>query len=111
MRVPQRSWQIYRRDMHIIRSLASYKTIGAVPYSLLSTETEFSEIDMTARAILLLAGTDSRFTVFHPMNNHTVTYADIVYSMREYGFDIETLEDEDFAKRKAQAELAMFEGE
>ena len=86
-----------------IRSLASYKVIGAVPYSLLCTETEFSEIDMTARAILLLAGTDPRFTVFHPMNNHTVSFADIVYAMRGYGFDIETLEDEEFAKRKAQA--------
>ena len=37
------------------------------------------------------------------MNNHTVTYADIVYSMREYGFDIETVEDDVFAGRMAAA--------
>jgi amino acid adenylation domain-containing protein len=96
-------FQVNFKSNAFIRSLASYKVIGAVPYSLLNTETEFSEIDMTARAILLLAGTDSRFTVFHPMNNHTVTYADIVYAMREYGFDIDMLEDGDFARRKAQA--------
>ena len=96
-------FQVNFNSNAFIRSLASYKAIGAVPYSLLNAETDFSEIDMTARAILLLAGTDSRFTVFHPVNNHTVTYADIVYAMREYGFDIEMLEDEDFAKRKAQA--------
>ena len=83
--------------------LASYKAIGAVPYSLMNAVTDFSEIDMTARAILLLAGTDKEFTVFHPMNNHTVTYADIVYSMRDYGFAIDTVEDEEFSRRMAQA--------
>ena len=89
-----------------IRSLASYKSIGAVPYSLMNTVTDFSEIDMTARAILLLAGTDSKFTVFHAVNNHTVTFADIIYSMREYGFRMDTVEDEDFAQRMADAESA-----
>ena len=96
-------FQVNFNSNAFIRSLASYKAIGAVPYSLLNTETEFSEIDMTARAILLLAGTDRRLTVFHPVNNHTVTFADIVYAMREYGFDIETVEDEEFSKREAQA--------
>ena len=96
-------FQVNFNSNAFIRSLASYKAIGAVPYSLLKMETEFSEIDMTARAILLLAGCDRRFTVFHPMNNHTVTYADVVDAMREYGFDIDMLEDEDFALRKAQA--------
>ena len=80
-----------------VRSLASYKKIGAVPYSILNAQTDFSEIDMTARSILLLAGSDSRFTVFHPVNNHNVTYADIVYSMREYGMKIDTVEDDEFA--------------
>jgi thioester reductase-like protein len=89
-----------------IRSLASYKSIGAVPYSLMNTVTDFSEIDMTARAILLLAGTDPKFTVFHAVNNHTVTFADIIYSMREYGFQMEAVEDEDFAQRMADAESA-----
>lgn len=91
------------RSNAFIRSLASYKAIGAVPYSLMNTATDFSEIDMTARAIMLLSGTDRKFTVFHPMNNHTVTYADIVYSMREYGFAIDTVEDDVFAARKAAA--------
>ena len=41
--------------------------------------------------------------MFHPMNNHTVTYADIVYAMREYGFSVDALEDEDFERRQAEA--------
>ena len=89
-----------------IRSLASYKAIGAVPYSLMSSVTDFSEIDMTARAILLLSGTDPRFTVFHAINNHTVTFADIIYSMREYGFRVDAVEDEEFAQRMADAQSA-----
>ena len=96
-------FQVNFRSNAFIRSLASYKAIGAVPYSLMNAVTDFSEIDMTARAILLLAGTDKEFTVFHPMNNHTVTYADIVYSMRDYGFAIDTVEDEEFSRRMAQA--------
>ncbi|MBR5680913.1 MAG: hypothetical protein IKX19_09705, partial [Clostridia bacterium] len=72
-------------------------------YSVMNMGTDFSEIDMTARAILLLAGTDREFTVFHPMNNHTVTYADIVYAMREYGFSVETLEEDAFERRMTEA--------
>ena len=96
-------FQVNFRSNAFIRSLASYKAIGAVPYSQLNALTDFSEIDMTAKAILLLAGTDKRFTVFHPINNHTVTFADILYAMRAYGFDLEAVEDEEFARRMAEA--------
>ncbi|MCR4875912.1 MAG: amino acid adenylation domain-containing protein [Clostridiales bacterium] len=96
-------FQVNFRSNAFIRSLASYKAIGAVPYAMLTAETDFSEIDMTARAILLLSGTDREFTVFHPVNNHTVTYADIVYAMREYGFSVDTVEDEEFSRRMAEA--------
>lgn len=96
-------FQVNFRSNAFIRSLASYKAIGAVPYSVMNAGTDFSEIDMTARAILLLSGTSREFTVFHPMNNHTVTYADIVYAMREYGFSVDALEDEDFERRQAEA--------
>ena len=96
-------FQVNFRSNAFIRSLASYKAIGAVPYAMLNAGTDFSEIDMTARAILLLSGTDRAFTVFHPVNNHTVTYADIVYAMREYGFTVDAVEDEEFSRRMAEA--------
>ena len=96
-------FQVNFRSNAFIRSLASYKAIGAIPYSQLNTPAEFSEIDMTARAILLLAGTDRRFTVFHPINNHSVTFADILYAMRAYGFAVEAVEDEAFDRRMAEA--------
>ena len=96
-------FQVNFRSNAFIRSLASYKAIGAVPYTMLNAGTDFSEIDMTARAILLLSGTDRAFTVFHPVNNHTVTYADIVYAMREYGFSVDAVEDEEFSRRMSEA--------
>ena len=96
-------FQVNFNSNAFIRSLASYKAIGAVPYSIMNAGTDFSEIDMTARAILLLSGTDRKFTVFHPVNNHFVTYADIVYSMREYGFSVDAVEDGEFGRRMAQA--------
>lgn len=96
-------FQINFRTNAFIRMLASYKSIGAVPYSLINASTDFSEIDMTAQAILKLAGTDRKFNVFHPMNNHSVTYADIVYSMREYGMKIDMVEDDDFAELMKRA--------
>lgn len=57
---------------------------------------EFSEIGMTAEAILRLAGTDSKFTVFHPCNNHLVTMADVIYIMQQHGFEIDVVPDEKF---------------
>ena len=96
-------FQVNYSSNAFIRTLASYKAIGAIPYSILNAVTDFSEIDMTAKAILLLAGTPKEFTVFHPVNNHVVTYADIVYSMREYGFTVESVEDSEFAVRMKNA--------
>jgi hypothetical protein len=96
-------FQINFRTNAFVRMLASYRSIGAVPYSLINAATDFSEIDMTARAILKLAGTDRKFNVFHPMNNHSVTYADIVYSMREYGMKIDMVEDDEFAELMMRA--------
>lgn len=96
-------FQVNFNSNAFIRALASYKAIGAMPYAQLNAVTDFSEIDMTARAILLLSGTDRRFTVFHPVNNHTVTYADILYAMREYGFDINAVEEDEFSRRMAEA--------
>lgn len=96
-------FQINFRTNAFIRSLASYKKIGAVPYSMLNVCTDFSEIDMTARAVLKLAGTARKYNIFHAMNNHSVTYADIVYSMRKYGMKVDTVDDDEFESRMASA--------
>ena len=56
---------------------------------------EFSPIDSTALAVLRLAQTDRRFTVFHACNSHHIYMADLIYAMRSYGFRIDIVRDED----------------
>ena len=59
-------------------------------------EAEFSPIDSTALAVLRLAQTDRRFTVFHACNSHHIYMADLIYAMRSYGFRIDIVRDEEF---------------
>ncbi len=96
-------FQVNFRSNAFIRSLASYKAIGAVPYSQLNALTDFSEIDMTAKAILLLAGTDKRFTVFHPFGDHRDPLADPPRGTCALRAELEAVEDEEFARRMAEA--------
>ncbi len=92
-------FQLNFRSNAFIRTLAGYRRLGVAPYSLMSAATDLSEIDMTARAILLLSGTDKRFTVFHPVNPHALSYGDILHAMGEYGFAIRGVEDQEFRLR------------
>jgi hypothetical protein len=62
----------------------------------LNESVEFSPIDSTAAAVLKVAGTNSMFTVFHASNSHRIFMGDVVYAMRQYGFDIEIVSGNDF---------------
>ena len=92
-------FQINFRSSGFMRQLRGYKMLEAFPMSMMFTPVEFSEIGMTAEAILRLGGTDSKFTVFHPCNNHLVTMADVIYLMQKHGFNIEVVSDEQFQEK------------
>ena len=79
-----------------LRSLRGYKAVGKFPISSMHEVTEFSPIDSTALAVLNLAQTDRRFTVFHACNSHHIFMADLIYAMREHGFKIDIVKDEEF---------------
>jgi hypothetical protein len=57
---------------------------------------EFSPIDSTAKAVITLAGTPDKFTVFHAYNCHHVHMANVLSVMKEYGMLIDVVEDEEF---------------
>ena len=82
-----------------LRSLRGYKTLGVFPVSSMGESTEFSPIDSTAEAVLTLAGTDKRYTVFHATNSHRIYMSDVVRAMREYGFVIDVVPDEKFKEK------------
>ncbi len=79
--------------------LRAYDAIGAFPFSAMEMQMEFSPIDSTAKALLLLAQTPAACSVFHPYNNHSVFLGDIILSMRQLNMDIELTEDNEFQKR------------
>ncbi|MDE5758709.1 MAG: hypothetical protein K2H85_08880, partial [Allobaculum sp.] len=79
-----------------MRSLNGYRALGQFPLSAMHALAEFSPIDSTAAAILTLAPSDIDFTVFPGYNSHQIFMADVIYAMKEYGFDIEIVEDARF---------------
>ncbi|MBP3884512.1 MAG: amino acid adenylation domain-containing protein, partial [Olsenella sp.] len=88
---------------NFMNTLRSYTTLGCFPVSEMDEREEFSPIDETARAIVLLAGTPSAFTVFHPINSHTVEMGNVILAMQRCGYDIDVVSDEAFQSRLKDA--------
>lgn len=86
-----------------MRSLNGYRALGQFPLGAMHAQAEFSPIDSTAAAILTLAQSDNDFTVFHAYNSHKIFMADVIYAMKEYGFDIEIVSDERFEQTLKEA--------
>ena len=79
-----------------LRGVRGYVAVGMFPVSGMNESAEFSPIDSTAAAILRLAGTDKRFTVYHACNSHQIYMGDLIYAMRNHGFDIQIVKDAEF---------------
>ena len=91
---------------NFFRTLWAYAALGCVPVSTLDEKVEYSPINETAKAILLLSGTSGEFTVFHPYNSHTVEMGDIILSMNSAGFPVRIVNDREFDEslKKAMAD-------
>ena len=80
--------------------IRAYKLLGACPYSLLDATMEFSPIDETARAVVLLAGTPRENCVFNVSNNHLLPMEDIISRLNKLdGKEVEYLEFPEFLAR------------
>ena len=86
-----------------MRSLAAFNRLGACPVTALTDPIEFSPIDATAAAVLILAGVNSKFSVFNVNNNHTVTRGDIIFAMNRHGFRIDIVTEKEFARIMQEA--------
>ena len=58
--------------------------------------TEFSPIDETAKAIVLLAHTPEECTVFQPYNNHRRLLGDVLTGLKKIGTELRLVENEEF---------------
>ena len=94
-------FQINSITNSFIKSLRAYKALGYFPVSACDSTVDFSPIDEVARAVVLLAKTDKRFTVFHAANSHEIQMGDVIEEMNRHGFHIQIVPDEVFADKMA----------
>ena len=92
-------FQMNFRTNAFMNTLRAYFTLGSIPLDQLDEQVELSYIDETARAVVLLSGTDRKFTVFHPYNTHTVEMGDIVLCMNSLGIHVDAVSDDIFTDR------------
>ena len=62
--------------------IKAYRMLGACPYALLDSKMEFSPIDETAHAMVLLSTTPDACCVFHVSNDHLLPMDDILSRIR-----------------------------
>ena len=80
-----------------------FNMLGCCPYEQYDQPTEFSPIDQTARAIMLLATTPDACTVFQPYNTHTRLMGDVLSGLEKIGTPVRFVEQQEFAMLMQQA--------
>ena len=96
-------FQINFYTNNFMRGLRGYAAVGTFPIFHMDDTVEFSPIDYTAEAIVRLSGTDSRFTVFHPHNSHTVEMGNVIEALNKQGVTIKPVNDEAFEQAMKEA--------
>ncbi len=91
-------FQINYNDNGFMNMLKAFVLLKCIPISLFVQNIELSPVDQTAKSILKLMKNDDNFNLYHSFNNNSIYYYDIVHAMKEYGFDIRIVPDEEFNK-------------
>lgn len=91
-------FQINYSTNGFMQRLRAYSIIGKFPIGSMDSSAEFSPIDSTAKAVVTLAGTPDKFTVFHAYNCHHVHMANVIDTMKKYGMDIDVVDDKEFTE-------------
>ena len=86
-----------------MRNLRGYAVIGAYPVSEMARPVEFSPIDLVAEAVVALAKTSDKFTVFHAVNGHWIEMGDIIAVMNMADIPVEVVSDKEFGNRLTEA--------
>ena len=73
-----------------------YNMLGCCPYADYDALAEFSPINETARAIVLLASTPKECVVFHPYNNHVELMGDILTQLGKITGGIRFVDPQEF---------------
>ena len=91
-----------------VRARKVFAILGCCPFEEYDTPTEFSPIDQTAKAVVLLASTPKECTVFQPFNNHTDLLGDILLGLEKVGNPIRFVEPEEFQQAISEQSPTLF---
>ncbi len=77
--------------------------LGCCTYAMYDEPAEFSPINETARAVVVLASTPKECTVFHPYNNHVQLMGDIMTQLGSITGGVRFVDDDEFVEELEQA--------
>lgn len=83
--------------------LKVFSILGCCPIDEYDSPAEFSPVDETAKAVVLLASTPKECTVFQPFNNHTDLLGDILAGFEKIGKSIRYVENDEFQQTILEA--------
>ena len=89
-------FQINFNTNAFMNALRGFVTIGKCPISHATDPMSFSPVDMTARAIVLLAGTDDRYTAFHADSRFGFDEMQLIEASNKCGLTITPVSDEEY---------------
>ena len=89
-------FQINFNTNAFLNALRGFTTIGKCPISHSTDPMSFSPIDMTARAIVLLAGTNDKFTAFHADSRFGFDEMQLIEASNRCGLKITPVPDEEY---------------
>ncbi|MDO4185620.1 MAG: amino acid adenylation domain-containing protein [Bacteroidales bacterium] len=75
-----------------------FKMLGCYPYEMTDEPMEFSPINEVAHSIVLLSETPRECVVFHPFNNHSVFFGDVLRELGKIGETPRQVEASQFAE-------------
>lgn len=89
-------FQINFNTNAFMNALRGFTTIGKCPISHATDPMSFSPIDMTAKAIVLLAGTDDKFTAFHADSRFGFDEMQLIEACNHCGLSIKPVSDDEY---------------
>lgn len=89
-------FQINFNSNAFMNALRGFTTIGKCPISHATDPMNFSPIDMTAKAIVLLAGTNDEFTAFHADSRFGFDEMQLIEASNRCGLKIVPVQDEEY---------------
>ncbi|MBQ8307640.1 MAG: SDR family oxidoreductase, partial [Alistipes sp.] len=80
-----------------------FNMLGCCPHEMRDNAVEFSPINEVSQAIVLLSQTPKACCLFHPYNNHSVLFGDVLSELKCVGDGVEFVDEQTFAQRMEEA--------